>query len=155
MRAFDKEGTIPRRTFLGWSALVATSAAFCFFLFNMLRIFMPRVSPEPSRIFRVGSLADFPPGTVKDMVAQKVRIIATEDGIAAMSLVCTHLGCIVKGTKNGFACPCHGSKFDTAGRVVAGPAPRPLPWLAISRAPDGTLLVDAGTETKAGVYFQA
>ena len=154
MKTFDQEGTVPRRTFLGWSAIAATSAAFSFFLYNMLRIFMPRVSSEPSRIIRVGSPADFPPGTVKDMMEQKVRIIATEEGLAAMSLVCTHLGCIVKGTEDGFACPCHGSKFDTSGRVVGGPAPRALPWLDMSQAPDGALLVDAGQETKAGAYFR-
>lgn len=155
MREYDKEGTIPRRTFLSRAALSATAAAFGFFLFNMLRLFKPRVSSEPSQVFRIGSAADFPAGTIKDMVDHKVRIIATEQGIAAMSLVCTHLGCIVKGTEHGFACPCHGSKFDLTGEVVAGPAPRALPWLTISQAADGTLLVDASREIKAGEYFRA
>jgi ubiquinol-cytochrome c reductase iron-sulfur subunit len=48
--------------------------------------------------------------------------------------VCTHLGCIPLGTSGseprgefgGWFCPCHGSHFDTAGRIRKGPAPRNL-----------------------------
>lgn len=48
--------------------------------------------------------------------------------------VCTHLGCIPKGQKvgdakgeyGGWFCPCHGSHYDTAGRIRKGPAPRNL-----------------------------
>ena len=42
---------------------------------------------------------------------------------------CTHLGCIPVGDSgdyNGWACPCHGSQFDTAGRIRKGPAPTNL-----------------------------
>lgn len=48
--------------------------------------------------------------------------------------VCTHLGCIpagqkptdMKGEFNGWFCPCHGSNYDTAGRIRKGPAPHNL-----------------------------
>jgi ubiquinol-cytochrome c reductase iron-sulfur subunit len=48
--------------------------------------------------------------------------------------VCTHLGCIPLGTKpgdprgdfGGWFCPCHGSHYDTSGRIRQGPAPRNL-----------------------------
>jgi ubiquinol-cytochrome c reductase iron-sulfur subunit len=48
--------------------------------------------------------------------------------------VCTHLGCIPLGQKQGdprgsfggWFCPCHGSQYDTAGRIRLGPAPRNL-----------------------------
>ena len=48
--------------------------------------------------------------------------------------ICTHLGCIPKGQKvgdergeyGGWFCPCHGSAYDTAGRIRRGPAPRNL-----------------------------
>ena len=48
--------------------------------------------------------------------------------------ICTHLGCIpkgqtmsdVKGDYNGWFCPCHGSHYDTSGRIRKGPAPRNL-----------------------------
>lgn len=49
--------------------------------------------------------------------------------------VCTHLGCVPLGQKpgqsrgdfGGWFCPCHGSHYDTAGRIRKGPAPRNLP----------------------------
>ena len=43
--------------------------------------------------------------------------------------VCTHLGCIPLGEKgeyNGWFCPCHGSHYDTSGRIRKGPAPNNL-----------------------------
>lgn len=48
--------------------------------------------------------------------------------------ICTHLGCIPKGQSigdargdfGGWFCPCHGSHYDTAGRIRRGPAPRNL-----------------------------
>ena len=49
--------------------------------------------------------------------------------------VCTHLGCVPLGNKpgdpkgpfGGWFCPCHGSQYDTAGRIRKGPAPENLP----------------------------
>jgi len=49
--------------------------------------------------------------------------------------VCTHLGCIPLGQKGGdekgeyggWFCPCHGSHYDTSGRIRKGPAPENLP----------------------------
>ncbi len=48
--------------------------------------------------------------------------------------ICTHLGCIPLGNKpgepkgdfNGWFCPCHGSHYDTSGRIRKGPAPKNL-----------------------------
>ncbi len=43
--------------------------------------------------------------------------------------VCTHLGCVPladKGEYGGWFCPCHGSHYDTAGRIRKGPAPTNL-----------------------------
>ena len=48
--------------------------------------------------------------------------------------ICTHLGCIpkgqalgdAKGDYDGWFCPCHGSHYDTAGRIRKGPAPENL-----------------------------
>lgn len=47
--------------------------------------------------------------------------------------VCTHLGCVPLGSEgnrgdfNGWFCPCHGSHYDTSGRIRKGPAPTNLP----------------------------
>ncbi|GHE81966.1 ubiquinol-cytochrome c reductase iron-sulfur subunit [Thalassotalea profundi] len=70
--------------------------------------------------------------------------------------VCTHLGCaptyhkddfseMVEGVKGGFFCPCHGSKFDLAGRVFQGvPAPLNLVVPEHSFPTEGTLLIGVG-----------
>ena len=44
--------------------------------------------------------------------------------------ICTHLGCIPiahQGNYDGYFCPCHGSQYDTSGRIRQGPAPSNLP----------------------------
>ncbi|HSG37791.1 MAG TPA: ubiquinol-cytochrome c reductase iron-sulfur subunit [Paracoccaceae bacterium] len=55
----------------------------------------------------------------------------TEDGVWLVQMgVCTHLGCVPLGESGDFGgwfCPCHGSHYDTAGRIRKGPAPRNLP----------------------------
>ncbi|WP_206483293.1 ubiquinol-cytochrome c reductase iron-sulfur subunit [Thalassotalea sp. G2M2-11] len=70
--------------------------------------------------------------------------------------VCTHLGCAptyhkgtfeeqVEGVKDGFFCPCHGSKFDMAGRVFQGvPAPLNLVVPEHSYPNEDTILVGVG-----------
>jgi len=46
-----------------------------------------------------------------------------------INAVCTHLGCVVPWNvaANKFMCPCHGSQYDSTGKVVRGPAPLSLP----------------------------
>jgi cytochrome b6-f complex iron-sulfur subunit len=46
---------------------------------------------------------------------------------AAVTAQCTHEACVVSnGTASTYVCPCHGSEFDTSGRVIVGPAVAPL-----------------------------
>ena len=51
----------------------------------------------------------------------------------AIRPICTHLGCTVDWNqqKNQFICPCHGSQYDSQGRVVHGPAGRSLPLITV------------------------
>jgi nitrite reductase/ring-hydroxylating ferredoxin subunit len=57
----------------------------------------------------------------------------------ALSPICTHLGCRVRKGRDGFECPCHGSRYDLYGHVVNGPAARPLARFPIRR--EGEALV--------------
>jgi ubiquinol-cytochrome c reductase iron-sulfur subunit len=58
------------------------------------------------------------------------RAVAGKENILLMVGVCTHLGCIPLGEQGeygGWFCPCHGSHYDTSGRIRKGPAPENLP----------------------------
>ncbi len=61
-----------------------------------------------------------------------------DGSLAAYSLLCTHVCCEVtyESSSNLFYCPCHGSEFDSSGRVIRGPAGSPLP--AITLTVDGS-----------------
>jgi ubiquinol-cytochrome c reductase iron-sulfur subunit len=57
------------------------------------------------------------------------RTIAGHEQFIVMMGVCTHLGCVPIGQQGdfgGWLCPCHGSHYDTAGRIRKGPAPENL-----------------------------
>ena len=63
--------------------------------------------------------------------------------------VCTHLGCVplgqksgeVRGEYNGWFCPCHGSHYDTSGRIRKGPAPTNLEVPPYSYLSDGVIRI--------------
>ncbi len=146
---------ISRHDFLGIAGVASAAAAVAFSVIGMLRLPKPRVLPDVSSVVRLGKPAEFPPGTIAMRPRQKVCVVSTDEGISVVSLVCTHLGCIVKLTKTGYECPCHGSKFDDDGEVLAGPAPRALRWLSVTQAPDGTLLADRAKETGSDTSYKA
>ncbi len=99
-----------------------------------------RTQPE------VDSAKNTPLGDLKDPVARIMGVTVdepatdqnlTKEGHEKWLIaigICTHLGCIPKGQKpsdergeyGGWFCPCHGSQYDTAGRIRKGPAPRNL-----------------------------
>ncbi len=110
------------------------------------RFLRPNVLYEPPSTFKVGELSKFPFGSRTVIEGRGIEIVREKDGIHAVSLVCTHLGCLVKPVENdpevGYACPCHGSTFALKGEVLGGPAPRDLPWYDIYMDNTGTLVVD-------------
>ena len=63
-------------------------------------------------------------------------LTGTPDAPAAFSLACTHLGCRVASVAGGFACPCHGSRFDAEGAPVSGPARAALRRVPLARRGD-------------------
>ncbi|MCL5062329.1 MAG: Rieske 2Fe-2S domain-containing protein [Nitrospiraceae bacterium] len=151
--AHDKTG-ISRRDFLGLASLGAVILSSLAVLAGIFRMSKPNVRYEESTRFKIGKPENFPVGTVKKLDDKGVFIFANDDGLHAISSVCTHLGCIVNIAEWGFQCPCHGSKYNENGKVIGGPAPRSLAWLEISRNVDGSLEVDTAKEVPIGTKFK-
>ena len=148
------KGSLSRRDFLGLASLVAVVLSSLTILAGIFRIPKANVRFEEPTKFKIGSADGFPAGTVKKLDDKGVFIFSDDDGLHAISSVCTHLGCIVSITEEGFQCPCHGSKYDGNGKVTAGPAPRNLSWLEISRNVDGSLEVDTAKGVPVGTKFK-
>jgi ubiquinol-cytochrome c reductase iron-sulfur subunit len=74
-----------------------------------------------------------------DPATDENRVVGGKENFIVMMGVCTHLGCVPIGNEGDYAvvegsaktggwfCPCHGSHYDTAGRIRKGPAPENLP----------------------------
>jgi cytochrome b6-f complex iron-sulfur subunit len=151
----ETEGQITRRRLLIWLSSVGLFGSAVISAVSNFLFIKPRATyGQPSR-FAIGRPEDFAPGTRIALGNERVCVVREGDKFAAISITCTHLGCIVGTSATGFACPCHGSRFDQDGNVTGGPAPKPLPWYQVSLAPNGELEVDKGAEVKQGTYFTA
>jgi glycine/D-amino acid oxidase-like deaminating enzyme/nitrite reductase/ring-hydroxylating ferredoxin subunit len=79
----------------------------------------------------VSSVGDIPPGDgaiIRDGLS-KTAVYRDDEGVLyKRSAVCKHLGCVVRFNKleRTWDCPCHGSRYDTDGHVINGPANAPL-----------------------------
>lgn len=144
-----------RRDFLGKISIVCSATAILAVVAESLRLVKPRLLPEASAEFSIGFADKFPTGSTQLIPDRNVLIVSTQEGIGAISMICTHLGCVVLPDEHGFKCPCHGSKFDDSGKVLAGPAPGPLPWLGISQRADGKLVINSKSSVVPGTFFKA
>ncbi|HWS98496.1 MAG TPA: Rieske (2Fe-2S) protein [Candidatus Methylomirabilis sp.] len=145
---------VSRRSFLSIAAIGSFFAAIGTAVAGILRLPNPAVLPGPVRRFKLGPPEQFLAGSETPFPDNNLVLFRDDDGFYAISTTCTHLGCTVARSAEGFACPCHGSRFDPQGNVVGGPAPRPLPWLEVSRAADGELIVHADIEIQEGTHYR-
>lgn len=130
---FDPE-PLARRDFLGLAAIGTAAVTFLFALFGLLKLPKAAVSSSPSKKFNVTLPDALAPGEAFLPPGRNVAVFRDAEGVYAISTVCTHLGCIVKTGKEGFDCPCHGSGFAADGKVRKGPAPKPLPWIKVTKS---------------------
>jgi len=133
-----------RRAFLGLIGGGAMALAGMGTGVTAVRYLWPEVLFEAETRYRIGRPEEIPLGTLVALPEQKIFVVHGANGIFALSAVCTHLGCLARYEKENdrIFCPCHGSRFDTAGRVTNGPAPIPLPRLEV-KLEGGVLVVDA------------
>jgi cytochrome b6-f complex iron-sulfur subunit len=146
---------MPRRDFLGLAAAWSAMATLIFASLGMLKLPKAAVLPSPSKKFRVTLPDSLGAGDPYLAPGRPVVLVRDDQGVYAVSRVCTHLGCIVQPSPSGFDCPCHGSRFGPDGIVIKGPAPKPLAWLAVSPLGGGSYVVDEGTQVPAGTRVKA
>lgn len=104
-------------------------------------VFIRRRAPEEIEAARAVALDDLPDGDARNEnlggsapASDDNRATPGKEEWLVMLGICTHLGCIPKGQSigdsrgeyGGWFCPCHGSHYDTSGRIRKGPAPRNL-----------------------------
>jgi len=152
----DPEGNLNRRQFfvrIGLGSLAVAGAGTAVFAYQFLS---PNVLYEPSPIVNAGKPASYPPDSVTLDPATGIFVVRETQGFFALSAVCTHLGCLTawKPDLGIIACPCHGSKFKPDGTKIAGPAPRPLPWLRMWLSDDGDLMVDRSSPIAARQFVR-
>lgn len=108
-----------------------------------------RVTPVDGRIEL--ALAHYPELSERESVLRilpdgsddPILVLTDATGsVTALSSACTHLGCTVEAETTRLVCPCHGSTFDRAGRVLKGPAERSLVRYDARLSENGILVID-------------
>ncbi len=113
--------------------------------FIQSKVFPPATTAEATPVEI--PLAELPVGGSKQITYAGAPALVTrsQDGVLALSLVCTHLGCIVQWlpAQHQFHCPCHDGLFDEFGDVISGPPPLPLERLAVKMLADKIVVGEA------------
>lgn len=122
-------GGVGRREFLGMLAVGVSAVS----LPGCASVAVTRLTPVDGRVRIV--VADHPrlaepggylrvqPAGSEDFI---YLVSLPDGGYAALSPICTHLGCTVDLQGSHLVCPCHGSTYERDGAVVRGPAEEPL-----------------------------
>jgi cytochrome b6-f complex iron-sulfur subunit len=114
-----------RRQFITTLALLLASGGL------LLRYLTPRSNSKRQVLVSCAS-ADVPHNGALVFQNERLALLRDDRGLYALSLICTHLGCTVIVSAHELSCPCHGSLFDRQGRVLKGPADRPLGRLQVA-----------------------
>jgi ubiquinol-cytochrome c reductase iron-sulfur subunit len=115
-------------------------------------VFVRRRAAEEIQAAREVPLVDLPDQNARNaniawdaLATDQDRTLDPEGEWLVMTGVCTHLGCVPIGEAGDFGgwfCPCHGSHYDTAGRIRKGPAPENL-HIPVATLADGVLHLGA------------
>ncbi|MDP2961033.1 MAG: Rieske 2Fe-2S domain-containing protein [candidate division Zixibacteria bacterium] len=139
--AENNDKKISRRTFLDYLIGGSVVVSFLAVLAGILTYIYPpkkEGGAEKAEKVEVGPLADLPVGKAKpvDFQGKNVMVMHVKAGLFAVDMRCTHLGCMVEWEEGSLTlkCPCHAAFFDYQGKVISGPAPKPLPLYKVEVA---------------------
>ena len=135
-----------RRSFIKKAILTVISLEAAYLVFD---VFKNKSNPKlASNLFTAGKSDFFEKNKMYPFNSGKFYLSVFEDGgMLAISIKCTHLGCIVQPDSKGFLCPCHASAFDKRGEVLSPPATRALDIYPIT-IEKGEILVDINSQIK-------
>ena len=137
----SKDKPISRRGFLGWMVKISLTGSALLGLGALGRFISYNSETSPPSEIDLGPAVDYPNSSRRTVSSGQAIVIHNEQGYSALSLVCPHLGCTVNQTSDGFACPCHGSRFMTDGSLRNGPASHPLAKLRVEVNAEGHLIL--------------
>ena len=150
--------TQSRRSF--YSALVSglgSAIGVALALPSVAYLFVGHKADKTSNFVEAANLTQIEVGKPKEVTFERTRVDAwrtfqekviawvvrtDERNVVAYSPQCTHFGCAYhwEATRNQFVCPCHESRFSIDGKVLGGPAARPLDRYSV-RVENGKLLI--------------
>jgi menaquinol-cytochrome c reductase iron-sulfur subunit len=119
-------------------------------------LLIPPKTRKSGEWVEAGDAAQLQPGTPEELTYRRNRVdgwkvtsekttawvVKTSGNVVAFAPQCTHLGCAYHWdeTHHYFLCPCHTSTFAIDGKVLSGPAPRPLDRFAV-KVDNGKILI--------------
>jgi menaquinol-cytochrome c reductase iron-sulfur subunit len=154
-----QKGSLNRREFMKLSVTVlATISGIAVGLPLIASLIGPALKKKKQHYAKVGKISSLKTGTPEDLnlvdLTEDAFIRSTnlhsvwaiknsDTDVTVFSPICPHLGCRYKwqADNDHFVCPCHQSVFDKDGKVLAGPAPRPLDTLP-TKIENGDLYVE-------------
>jgi menaquinol-cytochrome c reductase iron-sulfur subunit len=137
------EGVTRRRFYIGAIYAMWTAMAAALGLPTLFYLLFPPKARRDSEWVEAGDISKLAPHSPVELTFRRNRVDGwkvisekstawvvkqADSSVVAYGPQCTHLGCAYhwEDKQNQFLCPCHTSLFAVDGRVVAGPAPRPL-----------------------------
>ena len=113
-------------------------------VFRKQPVFVRNLTPQ-----EIAAADAVPASSLRDPQTLEERTKEGRNNILVTMGVCTHLGCVPlgaaegenKGEFGGYFCPCHGSHYDTAGRIRKGPAPANLEVPDYAFTSDTTIVI--------------
>lgn len=134
--ALFKEKTITRRAFFRIAGYAILSFFFLLWQRILIQFFNTKGTGANQKI-KIAGKAD------GIYFYDNFLLVKQGDAVKALSNKCTHAGCKINKEHNGkLICACHGSSFDASGKVIKGPALKPLEELKYSAIPEtGEIIV--------------
>lgn len=147
-----------RRTFFRWVTMAAAGLIALGLAIPLVGyVLSPALKRRERPWIDVGGVDDLPMGQPKQLdYVTAIRdgwmetesnkavwaVKQADDQVTVFAPMCTHLGCAYRWDADDrrFKCPCHGSVYDITGKVLEGPAPRPLDVLPV-KVENGRLFV--------------